>query len=85
MPAFLTAHPHSHEADIFREVIGNLDPLGALWLRGESERVEWRRAHKVLEWDGWEEGLIYQTLDLDEEVEAPGSSGHVGTGLLRLL
>lgn len=72
---------------MFREEIGNLGPLGALWLRGESERAEWRRAHKVLEWDGWEEGLIYQTLELDEEIDTPSSSGplHVGTGLLRLL
>ena len=31
------------------------------------------------------EGLIYQTLDLDEEIDTPSSSGHVGTGLLRLL
>ena len=85
LPAFLAAHPHSHEADMFREEMGKLGPLGALWLRGESERAEWRRAHKVLEWDGWEEGLIYQTLDLDEESDTPSSSGHVGTGLLRLL
>ena len=50
-----------------------------------AERAEWRVAHKVLEWDRWEEGLIYQTLDLDEEISTPSSSGHVGTGLLRLL
>jgi len=85
LPAFLAAHPHSHEADMFREEIGKISPLGALWLRGESERAEWRRAHKVLEWDGWEEGLIYQTLGLDEENDTASSSGHVGTGLLRLL
>ena len=70
---------------MFREEMSKLGPLGALWLRGESERAEWRRAHKVLEWDGWEEGLIYQTLGLDEEDSTPSSSGHVGTGLLRLL
>jgi len=32
-----------------------------------------------------EEGLIYQTLGLDEEFNTPSHYGHVGTGLLRLL
>ena len=35
-----------------------MGPLGELWLRAESECEEWREAHRFLEWDGWEEGLL---------------------------
>lgn len=38
------------------------------WLKAESERAEWRRAHKVVEWDGWEEGLVAEILG---EVDIP--------------
>lgn len=67
------------DADVFREVMSSLDePLAKLWLRGEAERSEWRRAHKVLEWDGWEEGLVLQALGLEEQISP-------NFGLLRLL
>ncbi|KAG8906012.1 hypothetical protein FRC01_008165, partial [Tulasnella sp. 417] len=32
------------------------------WLKGEAERSEWRRVHKVVEWDGWEENLVSTIL-----------------------
>lgn len=47
--------------------------LAKLWLRGESTRREWRRAHKVLEWDGWEEGLVLRELGLENKTTASPS------------
>lgn len=78
LPAFLASNPTSPDADLFREELAKVgpEPLASLWLRGESERAEWRRAHKVLEWDGWEEGLVMQVLGLEESPRI---------GLLRLL
>lgn len=35
-----------------------MGPLGSSWLRAEKEREPWRDAHRFLEWDGWEEGLL---------------------------
>jgi hypothetical protein len=32
------------------------------WLKGERERAAWRNAHRVVEWDGWEEGLVAHIL-----------------------
>jgi len=32
------------------------------WLKGERERGPWRNAHRVVEWDGWEEGLVGMIL-----------------------
>jgi hypothetical protein len=59
---------------MFREEMANLGgDAASLWLRGEAERAEWRRAHKVLEWDGWEEGLVLKELGLEEEA---GTSGN---------
>lgn len=66
------------DADLFKEEMAKLDPMSKLWLRGESERAEWRKAHKVLEWDGWEEGLVLQALGLEEQISP-------NIGLLRLL
>jgi hypothetical protein len=49
--------------------------IANLWLRGEAQRREWRRAHKVLEWDGWEEGLVYRELG----IEAPSNAAAVNS------
>lgn len=37
------------------------------WLHAERDRDPWRRAHKVVEWDGWEEGLV--GMILNEEIQ----------------
>ncbi|KAG9035514.1 hypothetical protein FRB95_011220 [Tulasnella sp. JGI-2019a] len=44
------------------------------WLRAECEREPWRRAHKVIEWDGWEEGLV--ALTLNDEVRQLDEAGN---------
>ncbi|KAG9058828.1 hypothetical protein FS842_000025 [Serendipita sp. 407] len=86
LPAFLTQNPTDMEADMFREEVQNINSdIARLWLRGESERIEWRRAHKVLEWDGWEEGLVLKELGLSDTV-GPGSTNglHVPLNLMKL-
>jgi len=72
---------------MFREEMAKIDTDAArLWLRGESERAEWRRAHKVLEWDGWEEGLVLKELGLEEEANTSGVMGlNAPLNLMRLL
>lgn len=73
---------------MFREEVQKLGGDAArLWLRGEIERAGWRRAHKVLEWDGWEEGLVLKELGLEEDT-AGGNGIHtlnVPLNLMKLL
>jgi len=61
LPAFLASEPDSPEAEFYRREAAKMGADGELWVRGEREREAWRRAHKVIEWDGWEEGLV-QTI-----------------------
>ncbi|KAG8810321.1 hypothetical protein FRC17_002980 [Serendipita sp. 399] len=80
-------NPTDVEVDMFREEVQKIGgDIARLWLRGESERIEWRRAHKVLEWDGWEEGLVLKELGLGNSV-GPGSNNglHVPLNLMKLL
>lgn len=73
LPAFLATNPNDSEAEMFREEMAKLDdPAARLWLRAEKERATWRRAHKVLEWDGWEEGLVLKELGLEDEATSNG-------------
>ena len=58
-----SSHPPSPEVPVPpRATAEVLAKQSQLWLRGEREREEWRRAHKVVEWDGWEEGLVGNVL-----------------------
>jgi hypothetical protein len=70
---------------MFKEEMQKLGGDAArLWLRGEAERAEWRRAHKVLEWDGWEEGLVLKELGLEVE-ETNGNGTLALNGPLNLM
>lgn len=48
---------------MFREEMSKLGEHGERWVRAEREREPWRWAHKAVEWDGWEEGLIASVLE----------------------
>ena len=71
--------------------VAKLGSVGELWLQADREREAWRDAHRFLEWDGWEEGLLTTvigdkgTVDevgvYGEKVGAiPASSARVGVG-----
>jgi hypothetical protein len=80
----LASNPDDLEAEMFREEMRKIGTDAAmLWLRGNSERAEWRRAHKVLEWDGWEEGLVLKELGIEEE--ANGNMLNVPLNVMKLL
>jgi hypothetical protein len=63
-------------------------PGGTEWIEMERQGRELRKAHRVFEWDGWEEGLVPSCLGLDSETEIdskdhppgmiPGMVGNVG-------
>ncbi|CAE6480218.1 unnamed protein product [Rhizoctonia solani] len=36
---------------------------GERWTRAERERASWRVAHRAVEWDGWELGLVESVLE----------------------
>ncbi|KAB5590838.1 hypothetical protein CTheo_5707 [Ceratobasidium theobromae] len=42
---------------------GKKERRGERWMRAERERASWRVAHKVVEWDGWELGLVESVLE----------------------
>ncbi|KAJ7129084.1 hypothetical protein C8R46DRAFT_925665 [Mycena filopes] len=78
LPAFLQSSPFT--AKLFREALdpasspqAKLDPTAALareWLHHERTGMRLRMAHRVVEWDGWEEGLVESILgpeELEEE------------------
>ncbi|KAG8906197.1 hypothetical protein FRB99_007413 [Tulasnella sp. 403] len=48
------------------------------WLKGEREREPWRTAHKVVEWDGWEDGLVGMILGNAVGVKLPAETPHNG-------
>lgn len=50
------------------------------WLKGEAERGEWRRIHKVVEWDGWEENLVSTILGDVEAAKVKAGSLRDGVG-----
>ncbi|KAG9051281.1 hypothetical protein FS837_009547 [Tulasnella sp. UAMH 9824] len=50
------------------------------WLKGEAEKGEWRRVHKVVEWDGWEENLVSTILGDVEAAKVKAGSLPNGVG-----
>jgi hypothetical protein len=71
------AHAHRHSTvneQIFREEMASLTHGigGAAWLALECAARKLREAHRVLEWDGWEEGLVDDVL---AEVDAEAIEG----------
>ncbi|KDN40184.1 hypothetical protein RSAG8_08247, partial [Rhizoctonia solani AG-8 WAC10335] len=39
------------------------EKCGERWTRAERERASWRVAHRAVEWDGWELGLVESVLE----------------------
>jgi hypothetical protein len=39
------------------------EKCGERWIRAERERASWRVAHRAVEWDGWELGLVESVLE----------------------
>lgn len=39
------------------------ETCGERWARAERERASWRVAHRAVEWDGWELGLVEGVLE----------------------
>ena len=53
--------------------VASAPPLGALaaeWLRWEALGAPLRLAHRCVEWDGWEEGLVASILGAEEHEDA---------------
>lgn len=56
-------------AEWFKEIAAevecgeNKQRCGERWTRAERERASWRVAHKAVEWDGWELGLVESVLE----------------------
>ncbi|KAF8590746.1 hypothetical protein K439DRAFT_1381529 [Ramaria rubella] len=69
---------HSSAAQIFRDEIARLGGRAASqWLQLEQTGAKRRWAHRVVEWDGWEEGLageILGELEYGWEIEASGGA-----------
>lgn len=42
---------------------GGKERCGERWTRAERERASWRIAHRAVEWDGWELGLVESVLE----------------------
>ena len=47
----------------------DLAALAAAWLRHEAAGARLRMAHRCIEWDGWEEGLVGSILGPEEQEE----------------
>ena len=47
----------------------DLAALAADWLHQEAAGARLRMAHRCIEWDGWEEGLVDSILGPEEEEE----------------
>jgi hypothetical protein len=75
-------------ADIFRHEVARIGGImGQLWLAAESAGVRARDAHRFLEWDGWEEGLLYNVIgppDPNEDADPSdlyGMSSAIGSSM----
>jgi hypothetical protein len=73
LPAFLQSSPFTGK--LFREAVARLAALPAdsktatlarEWLHHERTGMRLRMAHRVVEWDGWEEGLVESILGPEE-------------------
>ncbi|KAG8874102.1 hypothetical protein FRB97_006168 [Tulasnella sp. 331] len=78
--------PEVHPPSSIQVDAGTLKTEAGRWLRAEREREAWRRAHKVIEWDGWEEDLVAMTISdevrqLDGSVGASVLGGSIANGL----
>nr|GAT51660.1 predicted protein [Mycena chlorophos] len=61
LPAFLQSSPFT--AKLFREAVAELSSAHAKeWSHHERTGMRLRMAHRVAEWDGWEEGLVDSIL-----------------------
>ncbi|KAI0341459.1 hypothetical protein BDW22DRAFT_1359031 [Trametopsis cervina] len=83
VPAFLQTSPFTSKLfratieNIARErrtvtVNGQIRDLGAIateWLHYEASGTRLRMAHRCIEWDGWEEGLVASMLGPEEQEE----------------
>ncbi|KAI0694201.1 hypothetical protein BC835DRAFT_1350457 [Cytidiella melzeri] len=83
VPAFLQTSPFTSK--LFRATIekiagerrtvtvnGQIRDLGAIaleWLHCEASGIRLRMAHRCIEWDGWEEGLVEGILGPEEQDE----------------
>ncbi|KAG9084517.1 hypothetical protein FRC06_004050 [Ceratobasidium sp. 370] len=66
-------HTREEAAEYFRRVAAEIrcsgdgkwerETCGERWVRAERERAAWRVAHKAVEWDGWELGLVESVLE----------------------
>lgn len=63
---FVHHHHHRTNEHVFLEEMRHLSG-GAKWVALEKAGHGLRRAHKVFEWDGWEEGLVASCLHLGDE------------------
>ncbi|KAH8115884.1 hypothetical protein DFH11DRAFT_1506822 [Phellopilus nigrolimitatus] len=72
LPSFLLSSPFS--SNLFRKAIASLPadrfPHANEWLLLERAGAPLRYAHKCVEWDGWEEGLVGSILGAVESTEA---------------
>lgn len=83
VPAFVQSSPFT--ARLFREIVARMATshtpapppctaapdgnLASLWLHYESAGARLRHAHRCVEWDGWEEGLVSSILGPEEAEE----------------
>ncbi|KAK0203924.1 hypothetical protein DFS33DRAFT_844521 [Desarmillaria ectypa] len=75
LPAFLQASPFT--AKLFRDIVVEIaskskDQNASLamdWLHYEAAGTRLRMAHRFVEWDGWEEGLVNSILGPEESEE----------------
>ncbi|KZT39429.1 hypothetical protein SISSUDRAFT_984858, partial [Sistotremastrum suecicum HHB10207 ss-3] len=62
-PSTPSPHPALLNAQALREEMTKLSASGGKeWLKWETEGEKLRRAHRALEWDGWEEGIVTSVL-----------------------
>ena len=82
IPSFLEhAYPHPQlppnvsASSIFWEEAAKVAGVGEQWARAEQEGTAMRAAHRMIEWDGWEDGLVNGILgEIDNEEDVEGST-----------
>lgn len=91
VPSFLEhAYPHPQlppnipASSIFWEEAAKISGVGEQWARAEQEGKAMRAAHRMIEWDGWEEGLADAILGEEDTGEESGiatqrAPAHFGT------
>ncbi|CAE6456644.1 unnamed protein product [Rhizoctonia solani] len=65
--------PREEAAEWFKRIAAEIEcpsgcgdrkeKCGERWSRAERERASWRVAHRAVEWDGWELGLVESVLE----------------------